>query len=312
MKHREENSARLILLMQAIGLLLSFVTIFLGALYAFNGSIAIAALISLFFVVSTFYLVTYFIKEKLKRKRKGYPNITYAFFGVYGILSIAASFFVLHFINVEFFEKEEIQNTGNEKLKGLELFYREYDNITTQFCDLSKTNISLATNVSNIGDIDPNTLAYLKTNPLNLDDVQINKFIEAGTNRPLQIETFKIAELRNDFSNKKNELLIDSSSFFDRKKDILVHWNRLKIAETMSDLTERIVNDHDQLSKFLIEKNIPSALPPQAPYLKETLINKPVDLAAKHLGVVSFAILLLFQFLILLPYFMTRGRQFGS
>lgn len=312
MKHRKENSAKLILLMQAIGLLLSFVSVFLGALYAFNGSIALATLISLFFVVCAFYLVTYFIKEKLKRKRKGYPNITYAFFGVYGILSIVASFFVLHFINVEFFEKEEIRNTGIEKLKGLELFYKEYDNITTQFCDLSKTNITLATGVGSINDIDQATLTYLKTNPLNLDDQMIISFIQAGNNRDLQIEMHKIAGLRNDFSTKKNELLIDISSFFDRKKDILVHWNRLKISETMSDLIERIVNDHDQLSKFLIEKNIPSALPPQAPYLKETLINKPVDLAAKHLGVVSFAIILLFQFLILLPYFMTRGRQFGS
>ena len=312
MKHRQEASSKLILILQAIGLLLSFVTIFLGALYAFNGSVAIAALISLFFVVSAFYLISYFIAEKLKRKRKGYPNATYLLFGVYGILSIVASFFVLHYINVEFFEKEEIQNTGNEKLKGLELFYKEYDNITNDFCETTKSNIVLATGVTSINDIDAATMAYLKDTPINLDDDLIKSFINAGVNRTSTIETNKIAGLRLDFTNKKIQLLIDSASFFDRKKDIIDHWNRLKIAETMNDLTERIVNDHDQLSKFLIEKNVPYPLPSQAPYLKETLMNKPIDLASKHLGAMSFLILLLFQFLVLLPYFLTRGRQFGS
>lgn len=314
MKHRQEMSSKLILLLQGVGLLLSFISIFLGALYAFSGSILIAAVTSLFFVVVMYYLITYFIKEKLKRKRKGYPNQTILLFTVYGLLSIVASFFVLHFINVEFMEREEIQRVGTQKIKGLELFYKQYDDISTRFCNSTASSIQgCLMGKSTLSNIDQACLSYLKSNPVNLDSALIVLFLSDPANMTTQIEEFKIRALRDQFGNYKSQLLKDSTDFIAKRNDIISQWSRLKIAGTMDDLTERIVNDHAALTKFLQEKNVQNGqLPPQTPYLEETLMDKPIDLASKHLGAVSFIVLFFFQFLILLPFFMTRGRTFGS
>jgi hypothetical protein len=47
-------------------------------------------------------------------------------------------------------------------------------------------------------------------------------------------------------------------------------------------------------------------------YLADVLIIKPLLLANKHLGLASLIVLVMFQILILLPYFLTQGRKYGS
>ena len=48
----------------------------------------------------------------------------------------------------------------------------------------------------------------------------------------------------------------------------------------------------------------------QKPYLEDAMMDKPLQLAVKYLGPLTFVVLVIFQLLILLPYFLTKGRQY--
>ena len=99
MTARKEKIKLFILLSQAIGLLVTLLCSLIGALYIFDGEWLYAFPISMIFVVSMYYLVVFFCKEKENRRKKGYPPVFYYLFGVYAIMSIVLSFFVLHFLH---------------------------------------------------------------------------------------------------------------------------------------------------------------------------------------------------------------------
>jgi len=309
MKHRVKASKTLILFVQAMGLLLTMLTTFLGALYIFKGNYFIAFPISILFVVMMYYLVSYFIKEKEKKKRKGYPPKTYYFFVLYGLLSMVVSFFVLHCVNVELFEKEEIKKIGLLKLQGLEEFHKEYTISYNDFCDKLRTNAStLLSNKS------PENVEKLKAPPFNLNDKELEDIYEYSPGIDTAIRMMKITPLRNDFKTKQAELLENKEDFFSQHKTVLESWDRLKISATISELNEKITADYSALNQTL--KNLTAdnkkLKASQTPYLADVLIDKPLLLANKHLGLASLIVLVLFQILILLPYFLTQGRQYGS
>jgi hypothetical protein len=82
----------------------------------------------------------------------------------------------------------------------------------------------------------------------------------------------------------------------------------------MSDLDERITKDYASLNDFLTNKTVNNYKIDfeTSNYLGATLMAKPFDLAAKHMGPMTLLILIFFQILILLQYFLTRGRNYGN
>jgi hypothetical protein len=307
MKHRAKASKSLLLFLQAIGLLLTMLSTFLGALYIFKGNYLYAFPISILFVVVMYYLVTYFMKEKEKKRRKGYPAKTYYFFIIYGLMSIVVSFFVLHFVNVEFFEKEEIKKIGQNKLAGLEAFYNEYTVTYTAFCDQLKTDA--IAKLENRSDEE-----ILKKPPFNFKEEDIKAIKNYPNGEDSAIRFMKITPLLNEFATKKKVLLENQTDFFSKHKSILENWDRLKVSKTLDQLNAKVLADFTELNQTL--KNLSAEnkklTTSQAPYIEESLIDKPLLLANKHIGFGSLAVLIVFQLLILLPYFMTPGRQYGS
>jgi hypothetical protein len=306
MKHRQQASKNFVLLLQAVGLLLTLVSSFLGALYIFNGSLFIAFLLSMIIVVAMFYLVSYFIKEKMNKKLKGYPPMTYYLFIVYGLFSMVVSFFVIHCVNVEFFEKDEIKRIGLNKLNGLDVFYKTYDLSSQKFCDLKKTNISTLV-VSN-----PDKLLGKPYNLL-LDDIKAINNLD-----PVEQETYINDNIMVGayiyFKYEKMKIQADSN-YISQSRNVIENWDRINVSSTLKELNSRIIEDHEKLSAILKTKCEPmlyKKLPPQIAYLEESLIDKPLVLASKHLGAATLFTLLAFQLMILLPYFITRSRQFGS
>jgi NADH:ubiquinone oxidoreductase subunit 6 (subunit J) len=313
MKARQNNFKLYIQLVQAFGLILTLLFSFIGGLYMFSGNMLLAGLFSVIFVVAIYYLIIKFCWEKENRKRKGYPTSFYALFGLYAFINLTLSVFVLHFVNVEFFEKEEIKKIGLNKVKGLEDIYSDYE---TQYLTFTSTLESqFITNINALKS-DPNNSsvrATLNAQPFNCDNGCISSLIsQPNLVQALQKRT---ALLNDEFALKPLELIGENKEeYFEKAKQNITNWNRLEITSTMEQLNSKITADNEALNNELKMRtaNTCQLSVPQKSFMQNSLINHPIDLAKKHLGVSSIIVILLFQLFILLPYFLTKGRQFGS
>ena len=320
MSTRNERLKIIILGSQAIGLLVTLICSFIGGLYIFKGEWLYAVPISIIFVVSIYYLVIFFCREKENRRKKGYPPIFFYLFGVYAILSVVLSFFVLHFYNVEMNEKQEIQSIGNNKINGVKLIYSSYDLQYTDF--LSKLEADINSKITSYNNY-PRTRISISTDlqsaPYNLDLASINSI--AGSTSPSNAVKVNIDFRRQGFLNNKESVLTNENKlnlssyeeFLSEQNNIIQSWDRFNIGKSLNELNERINKDYVGLNNYLIDKtNSTYKIDFEIKnYINETLMNKPLDLAAKHFGVGTMLVILLFQILILLPYFLTKGKMFG-
>jgi len=303
-----------IILAQGLGLLVTLICSFLGGIYIFNGQWLFAFPVSLLFVVAVYYLVIYFCKEKENRKKRGYPPTFYYLFGVYSIISLILSVFVLHFYNVEVNEKASVQEIGLKKVAGLKLLYSEYENNYTNFLTTAEILINnlVEQYKDNVADR-TNIEASLAARPLNIDHDNLASII-ANTNPALAIKN-QLAQRKLGFLQFKNQILgSNTETFIENQSSIITNWDRFKLVKSMVDLNERLTEDYEKLNGNLVDKiNNTYAITGFNPavYKDESLINEPLALAAKHLGPMSLVVLLFFQFLILLPYFLTKGRIYG-
>lgn len=274
----------------------------------FNGNVLYAMPISLVLVVSMFYLVTYFMKEKANRKKKGYSSMFYYLLVLYAILGSVVSFFVLHFVNVELNEKSAVQSLAAKKLKGIEAIYSEYNEQYSTFCDLMRTDIIKKTSTS---DLITANRSILNSSPYNLDDTMLNSIM----NRPSKVDAvnqMKIQPMLNDFAEVENKLLSNKVEFFESCNKAIEGWSRLKIARVFNELDQRITADYEVLNQKLqsVSAGQIQLITDQKPYLEDAMMDKPMQLAVKHIGPTTFVVLVIFQLLILLPYFLTKGRQY--
>jgi hypothetical protein len=321
MKSRQEKLSLFILLAQGLGLLLTLIGSFIGGIYMFNGEWLYAFPLSVFFVVALYYLVIFFCKEKENRRRKGYPKIFYYLFGAYGLLAMILSFFVLHFFNVEINEKEEIQASAYRKIETLKGIYTSYDDQYQQFLVALETTMNYElTQLSSDPSKSIATKARLGQSPYNLDGSDVDRIVNSP-DISQQIKTI-LASRSLEFNLHKKAVLsknstIQVSTFEDyikKQEKIISTWDRFSVASSLSELNGRITEDYDALNVYLTGQtnNQYSISLNNGLDRDETLIAQPTTLASKHMGPASLLFLIFFNVLILLPYFLTRGKTFGN
>jgi hypothetical protein len=321
MKSRQEKLSLFILMAQGLGLLVTLIGSFVGGIYMFNGEWLYAFPLSLLFVVALYYLVIFFCKEKENRRRKGYPKIFYYLFGAYGLLAMVLSFFVLHFFNVEINEKTEIQDAANRKIETLKGIYSSYDNQYQQFLVALETTMNYELiQLSNDLSKSTTTKARLKQSPYNLDGSDVDRIVNSP-NISNQIKT--ILNSRSlEFDNKKIDVLSKNRTqrvtnfddYIKNQKKVISSWDRFSIAGTIAELNSRISVDYEALNDYLTSQTDSQYSIALNSDLNqdETLISQPVTLSSKHMGPGSLLFLVFFNILILLPYFLTRGKTFGN
>lgn len=321
MKSRQEKLKLFILICQGLGLLLTLIGSFLGGIYMFNGEWLYAFPLSILFVVALYYLVIFFCKEKETRRRKGYPKIFYYLFGVYGLLVMFLSFFVLHFFNVEINEKTEIQAQSYQKTEALKGIYTSYDEQYQQFLNSLKTIMTYElVRLSSDLSLYNTTKERLSKAPFNLVGSDIDRIVNSpDINRTIDViidtRTQEFEKMKNDVLSKN--LTVKAQNFdeyIENQELVISSWNRFSIARTIQELNIKIIEDYNQLNNYLTTQtdNQYSVALNSAINQEETLISQPITLAAKHMGPLSFLFLIFFNLLILLPYFLTRGKTFGN
>jgi hypothetical protein len=307
-----ENLKLFIKLIQALGLGVTLLSSFYGGVYLFGGHWEYAFPVSIICVVALYYLVIYFCQAKEARRKKGYQPLFYYLFGAYGVLSIFLSFLVLHFYNVEINEKDEIQKIGMNKLYGLKSVYKNFDEeadslfVTMSYVVLGDINKSI-----NHG----TPLMDFSEAPYELNSDAIERLKAAASVNKLSDALGQImGQRRNRLSAKKVNLLGQTDKeYFGQNELYIKNWNRLGITATLNDLDQRIINDYKQLNGELekVSGGTYSITVSTSEFLKNSLLNEPLNLAGKHMGIMTFIVLLFFQLLILLPYFLTKGRSYG-
>jgi hypothetical protein len=307
-----ENLKLFIKLIQALGLGVTLLSSFYGGVYLFGGHWEYAFPVSIICVVALYYLVIHFCQAKEARRKKGYQPLFYYLFGAYGVLSIFLSFLVLHFYNVEINEKDEIQKIGMNKLYGLKSVYKNFDEEADSLF-VTMSSVVLADINESINHGTP--LKDFSEAPYELNSDAIERLKAAASVNKLSDALGQImGQRRNRLSAKKVNLLGQTDEeYFGQNELYIKNWNRLRITATLNDLDQRIINDYKQLNGELekVSGGTYSITVSTSEFLKNSLLNEPLNLAGKHMGIMTFIVLLFFQLLILLPYFLTKGRSYG-
>jgi len=311
---QSNNFTILVLLSQGIGLLITLIGTFFGSFYWLNGSIIFGALISLVSVFSMYFLVGQFCRAKSERPRSGYPKKILLMFGIYGLVSIIVSFMVLHFYNVEFLEKNEIISQGVTKINGLNQIYDDFESKSKNWTEDMNSEIeSLVKEIQQGRNVDDNE-TNLMNPPFNFNKNEILDWKNStGSSLTKKININKDVYLARVDKIVSSRLGGDTA-YFNRNKNIIENWDRISLISTIKDLDNRIKEDYrfleDNLAIFT--QNEVTTLDVEIESLTQHLnISEPKNLAQKHKGISTIMVLIGFQLLILLPFLLTRGRNFG-
>ena len=316
----ENSSSKVVVVAQVISLVLTFVLVFLGTMYAHNSWIVsfISAALSDFLV---FVLIDHFIKQKQILNRKGYSNRTYLFLVSYAILVLPTSLYTIHALNVEFFEKRVAIDNSMKKIKylqDLEAFYTlEYkrfiqDNdskITLLIADAKKNQaVGKNNELSKI-------LAELQAPPLKLSPQAIDRMMKISDAAQTAVVVRRISgETDTLFSQAKSRIQDNFSQSLVETGKSVQKWNRFTVLNTMEKLDNRILEERDSLNAELMKSssgfsNIDSF---KRIKFQDDLVNHPLDLLLAKQSPIIFVFVILFQCLLILPYWLTRKPKYRS
>lgn len=125
MTPQPEASSYTRILVQIIGLIAITIFTFIGLIYIFNGSIIIAAVISVLVLLVLKIVTDFMVKQKKENFTISGPE--YMLGGVHTILFIVLFPVTFHFLNIDFFRKTEVKNICFEKLSLLDTLKSQYN-----------------------------------------------------------------------------------------------------------------------------------------------------------------------------------------
>jgi hypothetical protein len=286
-------------ILQGIGIVFTLIASFLGLMYTLKGDVLISSLVSLVIIVIEYFLIEKFIQSKSEITKNKFSTLSIVLWSVYTILAIPISVFLLHALNVEINAKSEIKNVANNKIQDLTNMSKSYrknvdKNVSTLSLDLDNTIRLYSRNSSS------SLESKLIDKPFNLSSAQLvsaqNGEIEAIVRSFVTAKTKKLASVADtvEFNN---------ANFINRYSGVFDGWSRLDINYAfyeLDDLLKKnydlfIKNDSAQMSfasdRFKFEYKI-----------EDTNMDKPLLLFNEYKPYYLILIVLLFHFLILLPY----------
>ena len=298
----KDNSGKfMISASQYLGLILIMSTLFIGTTYWTDGNIVISIPIAIIVSALFFILVNFFIKEKRNMSRGGYKPQTIILFFFYIILAIPASLISIHAINVELFEKDNIKQISKDRISGIYSLDEWYSSSKDSL--LGAWEVDMNNHVSNylMNGVKKNSAeAKLQGFPYLLP---VDALTLDNKNEILQM---KIEDWSSTFEEGIGSLSLKKEKIIFENTKALKNWNRFTINEKFNKLDDFVVEMKDKMEEVFSENRNELKFDLN-PYVKEkTLLNQPIDLFSKHMNPISFALILVMQFLILLPYFLTK------
>jgi len=302
MNEIEARAEKTIRFTQALSLFVILIGLFLGSMYAFNGNLFISIPLSAILVLGLNYFVRQMISAKMERKTTGFSFSINLLWSLFVASSIPISLLVLHTFNVEVLEHEDIRSVGLKKIAFLKTLKEDYTKKYDAFLDSRGSELETQMGLYKDGFVTANDLINnLKVNQSFIngcDGVDVNECVD----KYLEIERIKF--LREDTT-----IFGSTAKYAEEKTTIIENWDRFKINQCLMEIDENISLTHSKLDSYLRQNanNIGlMPLPPQV--IESSLIDNPISLLQKHLGILDLIIMLLIYGFLLLPYLMAPAK----
>ncbi|MFN5634549.1 MAG: hypothetical protein ACK49D_07740 [Flavobacteriia bacterium] len=308
MSNNEAKSEKTIAFAQQTSIFFLFVGVFLGSLYMFDGNLFMAIPTSAILVAGMYYIVWYMVGAKMGKKRGGFSFGERMIWVLYALVSIPVTFIALHAFNVEIQERAIIEQKGIEKLNTLNSLKGEYKKSYELFLDATRTDMIFQLNRCFVSE--EITSDDLKRELPNIDDAFLRTVDKNNINESV---TVFIDIERMKFVKADTSLFGKTQEYIDLQKGKIINFSRLSINGVLTDIDQKLTQSKEALNTYLKENaggaqlktNIDSALEP-------TLIAQPWALFNAQLNPLSFLIIVVIQFLMLIPYFMAPSRTYGT
>ncbi|MDC0302148.1 hypothetical protein OAL39_00410 [bacterium] len=295
-----DNEGKLIVsLSQYLGLIAMMSCLFLGMTYWTDGNLIASVPVTVILAAVIFILINYFIKEKVVITRGGYRTSTILLFFIYLALSIPVSVICLHAVNVEVFEKDNIQKIGKTRIACLnmmeEVYNEKKDNIMIDWTAELNSNISTYLSTKSAS-----SKAILEAEPylLPVEDIDASnksRMISEWTN-----------QMNRSFDDGFNSIHEKSAQIISKSNKALKNWDRFNVNNQFNKLDNHVITAKKEMDVAFIDITRRDMNLNISSYIKEkSLLTQPIELFKKHLNPISFIFIILIQLLILLPYFLT-------
>lgn len=292
-------------ILQGIGIVFTLITSFLGLLYYLKGDVLVSGLVSSVIVVILYFLIQQFLKNKSEIRKNRFSVLSVILWTIYVVLSIPISFFLIHSLNVEINAKNEIKKIAESKIKSLSEINTYYETKTNEY--LSRLKVDLNT-----------YLILYTTTPLN--SIQKNDAEKHLKNSPFNISEKTLKTITSiNYINQANNLItakellffgvldtlkIENKNFIAKYNSTFINWSRLKLNFAFYELDNIRFKNLNAL-KTAYEKNTNTKNDFTYNYSKEQgLMDNPLELWKKHSPYYLIIVVLLFNLLLLLPYFL--------
>lgn len=291
----------------AIGLVLILVASFFGCMYLFNGNIILAGVQSIMGILVAALVVGLLVAQKRKDRKAGFPLAEVALLIVYGGLAFAGFFVISHLMNIEYHQRNALENAADnmvrESKKVLRIYEDEVDDaassIDTEGKNLIQTYNNATTAASNAKkEAAFNTFKaeFSKYGIKLADKGSPSENARAADNKlEATLNAAKDAAVNNDHMENAQARLQEIKREGER---ISPNWDRFNLSAAFSAIPPKQEALLEDLKKSFQEANFqtPNGTPSfdyaDLEISRENVIASPKELKAKYQSSPLFAILL--------------------
>lgn len=220
-----------------IGLLSFLVSVFMGLIYILHGNLVYDIVFSLIAFGALWYLSSLLVdfKEKKKNVSDDTPEIL-AGIG-YLIIALVCAFFIFHFINMDFNQKDNIKTEGIDKVNAARQVQDEYQKAVKGKANRFTTSVyTAARNFLNTPDY-TNRAALVALTSTGISDADMNRY-QRLRHSLVEREKFlsianKVAADRSPIIEAKYELgnvSADFDSYCNNAMAVFENWQMLKVS----------------------------------------------------------------------------------
>lgn len=269
--------------------------------YMSNGNIFLSFIVSVVLVVLLYYLVELFISKKSEITKKRNSATVIALWTMYILLSIPISAFLIHFLNVEWNYKTEVQQIGNKNLFGLKDMINEYEiqadkNLSILGGNLNGLLITLNADRRNVLVRDE-----LLNEPYNLNQAIVDNVSSTNQN---QVVTDFIEAKKKLLSIEIDSLKTQCDLFLQEQGGAFDNWQRLKINEALHKSDTLLINNLATLKRAFKQKMDGSSEFKYKLPANKVNLDQPLKLFTRYKPYPLIGIALFFNLLLLLPFFL--------
>jgi hypothetical protein len=287
---------------QMVSLFVILIGLFFGSMFAFD-SYFLSIPVSFGLVIALYKLIQILIDKRMERNRGSSNMGINVLWLLFVVVAIPTNILILHMFNVEFFEKQEIQNVGIKKIDCLDSLHTSYTNSYNGYCIGQKNNLITKLKFK---DFD-STLKIVNQEQfksiLLIQEAERENYIDTNIIKPWR-QKF---ELKDSFIFGSNfpQYLIE-------QRDNINQFKHFKQNKTLNDINLKLQQTRDSIIPFL-QNEIGINLSFNNVCIDEnSLINSPLILTRKQFGVFTLLIVILTNGLLLLPYFLSPKKVFHN